>query len=164
MTYKTDLHHFWMKNSPVLTYTKSFARPVCYEIKWWKQLGWQFLCPVCVSGQSFMLVSSSLISSTISTSSPLWFSSYKLLLKLVTVLNRAICQKGITTPMVAEPRDCSISLSLNSVLNKAPKCLPVGWDLRVTERRKRMAHQEEFSWLSYFGLIHFALLSVRFYS
>ena len=37
-----------MKNPTELTYTKSFARPVCYGIKWWKQLGWQFLCPVCV--------------------------------------------------------------------------------------------------------------------
>ena len=37
-----------MKNSTELTYTKSFARPFCYGIKWWKQLGWQFLCPMCV--------------------------------------------------------------------------------------------------------------------
>ena len=42
MALKTDSDNFWMKNHLMSTYTKSFTRPICYGIKWWKQLGWQF--------------------------------------------------------------------------------------------------------------------------
>ena len=48
MTFIIDYHNFWMKNSIELNKKKFFTRPVCYGIKWRKQMGWQFLCLVWV--------------------------------------------------------------------------------------------------------------------